>query len=328
MTSVLRQLQAEWNSLVPAAQARGVPRVRMLNQPLETIAYRRAKLEWLRDQVGPIASQAVGDFTFGVEIECILPQGQSLTSAARAITAAGVPCEHQVYGHSNITGWKIVTDGSLNNYQYGCEVVSPVLRGEEGFRQMRIVCDTLTAIRAKVTKSCGLHVHVGVGTEPIKFFKNLIQLYASSEATIDTFMSPSRRLSNNSFCRTLSVNNSRLNNAETVDQIAYAIGQEPGRASYRQRGRYCKLNVQSYWMHKTVEFRHHQGTVEATKTEHWVRLVLRMCSKARGEWTMQDAMDVRTLQGLMDTVGASQTEASYFQGRVNHFNRPVRARAA
>src|SRR6188768_2143198 len=106
MASVLRQLQAEWNALVPAAQARGIRRVKLLGQgdilraPLETIAYRRAKLEWLRSLLGGSSLAGLDGLQFGVEIEVILPRGMSRHAAAAKITAAGVECHEELYGHS------------------------------------------------------------------------------------------------------------------------------------------------------------------------------------------------------------------------------------
>src|SRR5215472_7454146 len=104
MTSVLRQLQAEWNSLVPAAQERGIRRVRLLNLPLETIAYRRAKLEWLRAQLG--TSDAFDSLSFGVELEVIMPRGQNVHTVAREIQAAGLDCRPEGLNHSTRTWWK------------------------------------------------------------------------------------------------------------------------------------------------------------------------------------------------------------------------------
>jgi hypothetical protein len=44
--------------------------------------------------------------------------------------------------------------------------------------------------------------------------------------------------------------------------------------------RYRKLNVQSYFRHRTLEVRHHSGTVEPTKITNWIRLMGRMFDAA------------------------------------------------
>lgn len=324
MASLLRQLQAEWNSLVPSAQARGVRRVRTLSPDLlETIAYRKTKLEWLRAQIGTPGS--FDSLTFGVELECILPRGYSHRQVAELVTQAGVDCRSEQYSHQNRTYWKIVTDGSLGNYTSGAELVSPVLRGEAGFDQLRKVCDVLTTIAAKINKRCGLHVHVGAESQPVQFFKNLVNLYSSAEDTIDSFVAPSRRASDNDFCCSLKsrVNQADLANARTIDQVAQSIRQTPGQHYVRDYTRYCKLNLKSFWQCGTVEFRQHQGTVDAAKAENWVRLVLRMClTAAAGEKT------VSTDEDLMTAVNCSDSERAYFLGRVNFFNNQLARRAA
>lgn len=316
MTSVLRALQTEWNSLVPAARSRGIPRVRALNvddrgvpTALETIAYRRTKLEWLKAQLGSSASFET--LTFGVELECIAPRTHSREHIARLIQEAGVACNAEMYNHTTRVGhWKVVTDGSvLSSAGHGVELVSPPLRGEDGFAQLRKVCEVLTRIGCKVNKTCGLHVHVGAANQHLGFFKNLVRLYASAQDTIDTFLSPSRRGWSNVYCRPVQVNETALEAATTVAEVARAAGQ----GTSRDGTRYRKLNLQSFWQHGTVEFRHHQGTVEAHKAENWTRLCLRMAVAATEPKT------ARSFGELMEVVKAADGERSYFEGRAAHF---------
>lgn len=321
MPSVLRSLQAEWNSMVPTAQARGIRRVRILGggdvnrAPLETIEYRRTKVEWLRSILGGSSLSGLEGLSFGVELEFIMPRGMTHTECARRVSAAGVACEHQMYGHTVPRGaWKVVTDGSLSNFTSGAELVSPPIRGEDGFRQLRTVCDTLTAMGAKVNTRCGLHVHVGVGTEGVSFFKNLVTLYASAQDAIDTFMPASRRSSENQYCSPVRVSRASLAAAVNVNQVTSAIGQIP--SAQRDGTRYCKLNLKSFFAYGTVEFRHHGGTVDANKAANWVRLCLRMVLTARaGEQV------VSSVEELMTAVGADDAERAYFASRVAYFNR-------
>ncbi len=328
MVSVLRQLQTEWNSLVPEAQARGIRRVRLLNGPLETIEYRRTRLEWLRAQLGTTLLTPGGDvgplgtidqFTFGVEAEVMMRVGMTRSQLAAKIAAeAGVICEEEGYGHSNRPNrWKVVTDGSLGDYTRGCEVVGPPLQGAAGFETLRKVFKAIEGAGCKVSKKCGLHVHVGVRGQSVQFFKNLAVLYASAEVAIDSFMAPSRRgsMGGNGFCRSVQMNRTRLVAATTIDEVTLALGQSVGAGSARNERRYRKLNYQSYWQHGTVEFRHHQGTVEAHKAENWVRLCLRMCVTARG--TEKTA---RTLDELMTAVEAADGEREFFYDRARRFN--------
>lgn len=331
MTSVLRRLQAEWNELVPAAQARRVPRVRLLNAPLETIAYRRAKLEWLRAQLGVTTSLTAmssefDSLTFGVELEFLRPHSSvSTRELAERLTAAGVETRVEIYGHRMGSAWKIVSDASVHGSRAeGRELVSPPLRGEAGIAMVHRACEILLAAGCRINKSCGLHVHVGAANQELRFFKNLIKLYATAQGAIDSFLAPSRRGFSNGYCRPIPLgpdNEIRLDAASTVAEVALAIGQTGTSSdSARNYSRYRKLNLQSFWQHGTVEFRHHQGTVDPIKATHWVRLVLRMCLTAARE-----EKKVGSFDELMAAVGATGSEKNYFEGRIRYFGSSRRA---
>ncbi len=329
----LHSIQSEWNSLVPQAQARGLRGVRMLRigELREPIARRTARLEWLRRELqlttafsAPAATE--GSFTFGVELECIMPVGMRHADLARLIEGSGIPCRSETYNHTLRSSWKVVTDGSLGNYRSGAEVVSPVLSGDDGFAQLRKVCGVLTAAGCKISKRCGMHVHVGARNEDLNFFKSLIRLYKSAELAIDSFLAPSRRgrFAGNGFCNAINyVSEQSFDSASTLDEVTLAIGQRPGAEYVRSSGRYCKINLQSFWQHGTVEFRHHQGTVDANKAENWVRFCLRMALAAR-----KGAAPVTTIDALLTTIGATESEVRYVTGRIAYFNRATARRAA
>lgn len=319
MTSLLRTLQEDWNSLVPAAQARGISRVRLISSTrLESIASRRQKLDWLRAQLG--SSTSIDNLTFGVEIECYLPVGSSHSTIARLISEAGVDCNAEHYNHTARPAWKVVSDGSLSNYTQGCEIVSRVLKGEEGFEEIRKVCQVLVAHGAKVNKSCGFHVHVGIAAESLQTTKNLVRLYQGSESVINSLLSPSRRY--NPFASSHQVSQSALDAANDMDSLVRSVGQRPGLANVRTSYRYRKVNLMAYYQHRTVEFRQHQGTVEGQKVENWVRLCLRLVVAARTR-----SSGCATLDQLMETVQASDAERAYFRGRQARFTTQTRAAA-
>jgi hypothetical protein len=319
--TVRRQLQVEFNALVPAALARGIDAEVVSHFRHESTEFRRRKLEELRALLGSTA--VLGEMTFGVELECFIPANRTRHDLAAAIFAAGVPAMVEMYGHSVRDYWKLVTDGSLQDYNRGTEVVSPVLRGEDGFVQLRKVCAVLVEFGCKVRRSCGLHVHVGARGEGVHFFKNLVKMYAHAQVAIDSFMAPSRRSYYNSYCHPLYVSGNALEASSTVDEVARASHQSPGEANARNHSRYAKLNLQSFWQHGTVEFRHHQGTVEGPKVENWVRLCLRMSMAARTK-----VVEATTVDALLAEVEASESERAYFIGRVNHFARREQRAAA
>lgn len=219
------------------------------------------------------------ELTFGVEIECFLPEGATQSQAAAAAAhRLGAPVRVESYGHSTPSNWKVVTDGSLGDYSRGCEFVSPILRGQDGLRQVSAICEALTDFGCTVNKKCGLHVHVGVGNAPITFFRNLVKLYATFEPVIDAMMPASRRGSQNLFCRSItSVSHAAIDRCTSLEQILEKISG----ARFGER-RYYKLNLAAYARHRTVEFRQHSGTLDATKASRWTVLCLRMVIAAQG----------------------------------------------
>jgi Putative amidoligase enzyme len=213
----------------------------------------------------------INTLTFGVEIECFLPAGHSRGELAAALVAAGVETSAEIYNHRTPTAWKIITDGSLGDYDRGSELVSPILTGEAGFATIATVCTVLSGFGITVDRRCGLHVHVGVrqqGDRVVDLFKNLFALYAAAEPLIDGLVAPSRRSGNN-YCIALG-NVVPMLNSEDLSALRRANGGT----------RYRKVNLEAFWRHGTVEFRQHQGTINAEKICAWTRLCLRMVAWA------------------------------------------------
>lgn len=311
MTTI--EMWQEWNRLVPAAAALGHRRFRHIPRcwRLSRVDATR-RLDSIRAAVGDFEVPAeqvtteVGQQTFGVEFEFILPVGVSSYDLAVRLTEAGVPTQAEMYNHHLRSHWKIVTDGSLGDYANGRELVSPVLSGEAGMAAMRAACQVLTAAGCKVNKRCGLHVHVGARHRPVSFFKSLVRLYRHYEAAIETCLSASRRGRANMFCQPVTTTEMQLSQVRTVDDLRRVM-----------HSRYTKLNLQSFWRHGTVEFRQHQGTVEARKAEMWVRLCLKMTALACAPVTMEG----HSLASLLALLGADEEETTYFNQRAAHFAR-------
>ena len=208
------------------------------------------------------------DRTFGVEMEIIHESESKIRSAIRN---AGVECEIEGYNHDTRTHWKIVSDASVDG---GFEVVSPVLKGRGGLDELEKVCNALVNAGARIRKCCGLHVHLGTDDfkTDIRVWKNLYKNYAALERTIDSFMPPSRR--HNQYCRSMRVCdwNAKIESAANLRMLEDAV---------TGGSRYFKLNSQSYWRHKTVEFRQHSGSVEFEKVRNWILFCARFVEFSR-----------------------------------------------
>ncbi len=207
--------------------------------------------------------------TFGVEIEFV----GNAHKVQRACAELGMDVRIESYNHVTKRHWKIVTDASVRGNGQGLEIVSPILKGDNGLEQIKTICKALSKAGATVNRTCGLHVHHGAADLDVTAFKNLYILYRRFEKTIDEMMPNSRRGQNNTYCR--SVNSyhapteSEVMAASTVSQFVDCF-----------ETRFLKLNFQSFRSHTTIEFRHHSGTMEADKIINWIKFSQVMLNKS------------------------------------------------
>lgn len=216
---------------------------------------------------------------FGVEIECYNVNKGRLVQECRdrgiLIQAEGY--NHQVRGH-----WKIVGDASVRG-NLGCEVVSPILNGEDGIEQVKKVSEALRAVNAKVNKSCGLHVHHEARDFDEAGLYRIVKYYKRSEKHIDAFMPYSRRANNAYYCKSM------LSTDRSITR--------------RGNSRYYKVNLQSWYRQGTVEFRHHSGTVEADKIVNWVYFTGLIVERARDRVGTENPFE--ELYGVIFHIGAT-----------------------
>lgn len=192
---------------------------------------------------------------FGIEIEAYNCTRDHL---AHELQEAGINVAVEGYNHNTSAHWKLVTDASL----YGnntFELVSPILEGESGLRELEKVCWVLDLCNAKVNESCGLHVHMDAADFTMNTWKNLALSYKNIENTINAFMPATRR--DNQYCKSLSrISERRILQANTLDDLRAAFGND----------RYHKVNLEAYARHRTIEFRQHSGSTNFTKMSNWV----------------------------------------------------------
>lgn len=209
--------------------------------------------------------------TFGIEIEAI---GISRQIAATAIRTAGVEAVVEGYNHVIRRHWKVVTDASVS--RGGFEVVSPVLSGEAGIDEMRRVVQALAVAGARVDRSCGLHVHVGVADLTGSEVASIVQRYARFETEIDSFMPLSRRANANCYCRSVT-NWARRIERMVHSESTVSVSNVASLQEFRSR----KVNLECYSRQQTIEFRQHNGTCNASKIENWVRFCLYFVNASR-----------------------------------------------
>jgi hypothetical protein len=172
------------------------------------------------------------------------------TPAANAPSVGGYHAGLPIEGLP--AGWNAQHDGSIRA-PHGCrgvEVVSPVLKGSDGIRQLKAACEWLKRVGAKVNRSTGLHVHVGYASD-VETRKRIVTVGANFEKAIYAATGTKSRERGN-YCRSVQQSHSHRNG-----NLAHVT-------------RYHVVNVATN--RPTVEFRAFAGTTNFLKIVAYVRL--------------------------------------------------------
>lgn len=179
---------------------------------------------------------------------------------------------HEVRDH-----WKFTTDGSVDGIgtgEGGLECVSPILQGERGLADLKTVLRGIRAAGGRVNRSCGLHVHHDANDMSGAQLAWLLELYVENQQVIDSVLAPSRRSSNtNRWCQPWT-------GADKVSMLAAAKTGEKRRMGDGYFNRYRTINITSYAKYGTIEFRQHQGSLNAKKITAWVKFGQAMMESA------------------------------------------------
>ena len=221
-------------------------------------------------------SRRAETYTWGVEIECFLPQSK--------VHELDISIGSYHHGHPLPApfpqGWTAERDGSLHTSRPGyvpVEIVSPVLKGRAGIEQLKQVAEILKDLGARVNVTAGLHVHLGphsiVGDDSIaiaEWVAKLLYQVAMHETALYASTGTHRR-GNGSYSRSIKAQKN------DVDRIRKAT--TPGRKREELSwlvsnvARYHTLNLTNLFTSKaTVEFRAFAGTVE------WTKMVGHICT--------------------------------------------------
>ena len=241
---------------------------------------------------------------FGVEIEFLRPMNVSKQDICDALP---FDAQEEGYNHDTREHWKLTSDGSvysnpptqqtgLYNGFYGSnEFVSPILYGEDGFGQLKIVLDKLNELGCKVNYTCGIHVHHDVTKNMLKgqkhsekFLANLVKFVAKYEHLIYKLVSPSR-LDGRDYSTPVrkdflgvNVNNYNVTDRRVKEMIRQVktdcrrkystSGAVNENQTYprAQRRRECGLNFRNVWTRGSVEFRYHNGSTNFEKIVSWI----------------------------------------------------------
>lgn len=235
------------------------------------------------------------EFTFGIEIETIAPD--------RAIREDGLRIgayRHGIQVRYLPAGWKAEADGSIDNSRGGhkCEIVSPVLRGEEGLAQVAEVLRTLEEKGHRVNASCGVHVHIGWNrTWTSDALARLVTIVAYVEKGL--------------YAITGTKNRERSRYCGGVRKY----GNEKDAKPNLDRDRYHTLNLTNlaHGSKDTVEFRVFSGSLNAIKVLGWIQVCLGLVERALISKRMPK-WNPSPLKGGWKKAGEGQSEAERLLG--------------
>lgn len=197
---------------------------------------------------------------WGIELE-ILPSvevGVLLRATKTALRSAGfqtdVQSSHYMHDGPENTVWKWKPDGSCGN-----ELVSPVLSGWAGLRELQVMMDTVDregALRGGrlVDSRCGVHVHIDCRDHSATDIKKLIMAMKIWEPLFFA-MNPHSRSSNH-YCQPLNTDCIAVKNATGRESIKDAWDNPRTSGGNRYHG----LNLCPWWRGGSVEFRYFSGT--------------------------------------------------------------------
>lgn len=175
-------------------------------------------------------------------------------------------------------GAGLVQDGSLSDE--GFEITTAPARGHEFLDQIKEITNDLAVADAKITRSCGLHVHVDA--RDLKFYeiRKILNYYAAIEPALYAILPKWRR--NSKYCvpngkRFAGIQlNKHKKLRHDVHKVCYQttnMQELPDRKKHKyDDARYFGFNLHSWFYRGTIEFRHFGGSIECRKITNWARL--------------------------------------------------------
>ena len=149
--------------------------------------------------------------------------------------------------------WKCVSDGSIAGPRdQGTEFVTPVCRWED-LETVQACVRALRAAGAHADPSCGIHVHVGLGSHTPKTLRNLVNLVNAKEDLLTQALqiSPARR---ERWCQPVdpdflaTLNRRKPTSSEELARIWYDDRNWEWHASqHYDPSRYHLLNLHAVW---------------------------------------------------------------------------------
>ena len=236
--------------------------------------------------------------TFGIEVEMNHISRQRAAEVVAATLPSNTLGDGAVVRHTGGTydawevtaadgrKWKLVSDASIAGpREFGTELVSPICRWED-IETVQAIIRALRAAGAHADPSCGIHVHVGLGSHTPKTLRNLVNLVNAKEDLLTQALqiSPERR---DRWCRPVdpdfltTLNRRKPTTSEEFARIWYDDRNWEWHAhQHYDPSRYRLLNLHSVFQKGTIEFRAFNATLHAGEIKAYIQLCLAISHQA------------------------------------------------
>ena len=196
------------------------------------------------------------DITFGIELELtvaestVRQEGMTIGAYHNGVQVPFLP-----------TGWTAERDASIRTSRgrVACEIVSPILKGEEGIKQVIEVVEILKSKSFAPNETTGIHIHVQFDPNwPADKLAKLITIVSYLEQAIYASTGTKRR-ERGEYCKGFR-----------------KYGDQPKAKKEMDSSRYFLLNITNLVrnVRSTVEFRAFSGSLNPVKIVGWIQMCL------------------------------------------------------
>jgi hypothetical protein len=219
--------------------------------------------------------------------------------AAVEIEASNIGNAHKLNTVVNNWGCAVVHDTSIGDY--GFEINTVPACGDTLLEQLKEICDALVEGKAQVSNRCGLHVHIDCRDYGYQEVQRFISTYSQIETTLFAALHSSRL--DNGYCKPcgreyyetllLGVKPDTKGIKQVLIPAVYgkaALEKSPyyktpnfhgyrvdhyGRnGTLRNEMRYSAVNLHSYFLRGTIEFRMHHAAIDYVEISGWTKTLV------------------------------------------------------
>ena len=184
--------------------------------------------------------------------------------------------------------WKCVRDGSLNDRNGGCEVVTPILQYDD-MEDLQAIIRLLREAGAKADYSCGIHVHVDASKHTVDSLQRLMNFAIGRQDLFYEALAVTERRTAQ-YCRKMdkglfkAIQQDSERTKASLERLWYSRLNSgyTGRIDHGHYNstRYHGINLHAFFTKGTVEFRLFNGTTHAGRIKAYVQFCLAMSAWA------------------------------------------------